>query len=159
MLRLVILAGFFLSKKNWHMGVCFCGKVISEFSAQPCLTEWRPSAMMASSNTVKSALSLAQILWHIVRDSSVLVTRDNVSQGPINSNDWQKLKAVWVSDVAQTAHTKIARAFSKTSVWLLGFMQLHSAQFFFFFCANFQVWDTRQYLHIWQTMQSNSWVS
>ncbi len=47
MLCLVMLAGFSLSKKNWHMWVCFCGKVISEFSAQPCLTEWRASAMMS----------------------------------------------------------------------------------------------------------------
>lgn len=70
----------------------------------------------------RSALSLAQILWHIVRDSSVLVTDDNVSQGPINSNDWQKLKAVWVSDLAHKNSTSFLKNLSLIA-WL------HSAQF------------------------------
>lgn len=78
---------------------------------------------------VKSCLFIgSNIVTHCQGFISVGHT-DNVSQGPKNSKDWQNLKAVSDSDIAQRVHTKIAQAFSKLTIWLAGFIQFHSIQF------------------------------
>lgn len=63
--------------------------------------------------------------WHIVKDSSVLVTRTMFPRGLKIAKTGKNSK----QSQTQTSHTKIAQAFSKLAIWLVGFMQFHSIQF------------------------------